>query len=145
MLTEPLSTIMTENVITVGPTSTLAEVKDILFERHIHHMPVVTGPEKKLVGIITSYDLMKQDCRFADYEKIEVGNVMTTHVATLGPKDQIGAAATLFLKHLFHGLPIVDDQRRLVGIVTTHDVLKFQYFREYPNDSFVRDTDWISV
>ena len=57
---------------------------------------------------------------------------MTTKVATLGPTELIGAAAQVFLEHLFHGLPIVDEDHNLVGIVTTHDILKYQFYKAYP-------------
>ena len=68
---------------------------------------------------------------------------MTSKVVSLGPKELVGAAAMIFLKHLFHGLPIVDDDKKLVGIVTTHDILKYEFKKEYPDDAFIRETNWI--
>ncbi len=130
MMNEPISSIMTRNVITVQPDDTLSVVKDILFSRHLHHLPVVKG--KKLVGIITSYDLVKLGKSFDEYEHILVKDIMTTKVATLEPHNKIGAAAEVFLENLFHGMPIVNDQGELVGIITTHDVLKYEFHKEYP-------------
>ena len=68
---------------------------------------------------------------------------MTKKVVTLGPKELVGAAAMVFLRHLFHGIPIVDDSGKLIGIITTHDLLKYEFQREYPNDIFVKETHWL--
>jgi CBS domain-containing protein len=142
MMNERISTFMTANVVTVSPDDSLEVVKKLLFERHFHHLPVV-DKGGKLVGIITSWDLIKSNKRFEEYGDYKVEDLMTTKVATLGPNDLIGAAAMVFLKHLFHGLPIVDDDGTLFGIITTHDILKYEFQKEYPNDIFVRDTHWV--
>jgi acetoin utilization protein AcuB len=134
MMNEPISRIMTREVLTVKPGDDLNVVKDILFSKRIHHLPVVEG--KKMVGIITSYDLVKLGKAHEDYSNIKVETVMTRGVATLGPNEKIGAAAEVFLENLFHGLPIVNERGELVGIVTTHDILKYEFLREYPNHQF---------
>ncbi len=131
MMNEPISSIMTRNVITVRPEDPLIAVKNLLFEKHLHHIPVVEGT--KLVGIVTSYDLFKLGIPFEEYKDRKVADVMTKRVATLSPSNKIGAAAEVFLENLFHGLPIVDEDRNLVGIITTHDVLKYEFYKEYPN------------
>ena len=95
------------------------------------------------MGIITSWDLIKSNRRFEEYGNFKVSDLMTTKVATLGPNELVGAAAMVFLKHLFHGMPIVDDDRKLVGIITTHDLLKYEFKKEYPDDVFVRETHWV--
>ena len=130
-MNEPISTIMTKDVVTVRPEDSMAVVKDILFTKHLHHLPVLKG--KKLVGIITSFDLVKLGKPEDEYSGIKVEEVMTTRVATMGPNDKIGAAAQVFLENLFHGLPIVDEDYNLMGIITTHDILKYQFHKEYPN------------
>jgi CBS domain-containing protein len=140
-MNDRLSSIMTKKVVTVSPGDSLNEVKRILFEKHIHHIPVVDNG--KLVGIITSWDLMKLNKKFEEYGGYLVKDVMTTKVASLGPNELIGAAAMIFLKHLFHGLPIVDEVGNLVGIVTTHDILKYEFVKEYPEDIFIKETHWL--
>ncbi|GJM31425.1 MAG: hypothetical protein DHS20C18_04260 [Saprospiraceae bacterium] len=130
MMNEPISSIMTRSVVTVHQDDPLSLVKNILFEKHLHHLPVVDG--RKLIGIITSFDLVKLGKRFDEYENIKVKEVMTRNVATLGPNNKIGAAAEVFLSNLFHGLPIVDEEKNLVGIITTHDILKYEFHKEYP-------------
>lgn len=141
MMNEKLHTIMTKSVVTARPTDSLSLIKNILFTKGYHHIPVVEG--KKLMGIITSFDLMKLDKKFSEYDDIQVQEVMTKNVVTLYETELVGAAAMIFLKHLFHGLPIINKDKDLVGIVTTHDILKYEFKKEYPDDVFIKKTRWM--
>lgn len=128
MMNEPLSTIMTSELITLGPDATLDQADQILRTKRIHHLPVVEN--QKLIGLLTTYDLYKLDYSHAEYPTIPVKAVMTSKLATLEPDDKIGTAAEIFLAHLFHAIPVVKDGI-LVGIVTTHDVMKYCFRKEY--------------
>jgi acetoin utilization protein AcuB len=132
MLNERISSIMTRNLLTVDVNATLEDVKNLLDKKRIHHIPVVDG--KRLVGIVTTGDLMWLNKPFSEYPSIPVTQVMTRKIATLEPNDKIGSAAEVFLERLFHSIPIVEENGDLVGIVTSHDVLKFEYAKEYPNE-----------
>ena len=57
---------------------------------------------------------------------------MTKKIATLTPSDKIGSAAELFLEHLFHAVPIVENGE-LVGIITSFDVMKYEFQKAYPS------------
>ncbi len=141
MMNERIHTIMTTKIVTVHPEDTLEVVKKLLFEKRFHHLPVVEN--KKLVGIVTSWDLIRYNKKFEEYDKHKVHEIMTRKIATLGPDESIGAAAMIFLKHLFHGLPIIDDENNLLGIITTHDLLKKNFMEEYPDDIFLKETGWM--
>ena len=130
MLNEPVSSIMTANLLTVSPHQKLTAVLELLEGHRIHHVPVVDG--RKLVGLITTYDLFKLNRLQSDYDNIEVKDVMTTKLATLEPSAKIGTAAEVFLENYFHALPIVNEDGDLLGIVTTFDTLKYMYYKEYP-------------
>jgi signal-transduction protein with cAMP-binding, CBS, and nucleotidyltransferase domain len=55
---------------------------------------------------------------------MKVGDFMSTPVETIHPDSPIMDAAQLMLKRHFSGLPVVDDNGRVVGIVTEHDLLR---------------------
>ena len=131
MMNEPLSTIMTRNVITAAQDDSLAVARNIFLRNKVHHLPIVNG--SRLVGILTTYDLFKINGATKDknYDDIAIKDVMTTHIATLEPEDKIGSAAELFLENLFHAVPIVKDGD-LQGIVTSFDVIKYEFHKEYP-------------
>lgn len=128
-MNEPLSSIMTRNVVTATPSDSLSVARDIFMHNRVHHLPIVEG--RKLVGILTTYDLFKFQGRNGSYESTLIGDIMTTHLATLEPEDKVGSAAELFLENLFHAVPVVKDGD-LEGIVTSFDVLKYEFRKEYP-------------
>lgn len=131
MMNEPLSTIMTGDVITVGPNDTLDKVREIFSRKRIHHLPVV-DENNELLGILTTYDMWKANKTYEQYKDIPVHDVMTMRMATLQAHQKIGTAAEVFLENRFHALPIVDEGYKLKGIVTTFDVLKYEFKKAYP-------------
>ena len=133
MMNEPIHTIMTKQVITLHPESTLSEVRVLLLDRRIHHVPIVEG-DNQLVGMISSWDMFKSGKSAEDMADIKVREIMTTKLATLGQDEHIGAVAELLMEHLFHAVPIVNDQHQLIGIVTSYDMLRYEYRKEYPEN-----------
>ncbi len=131
MMNEPISSIMTRDVITADQDDTLVVARNIFLRNKVHHLPIVKG--SRLVGILTTYDLFKLNgtSKGKDYEDMTIKDVMTTHIATLEPEDKIGSAAELFLENLFHAVPIVKNGD-LQGIVTSFDVIKYEFTKEYP-------------
>ena len=130
MMNDKVVTIMVKDVITVTPNDNLQKVKEIFINNRIHHVPVVEEGGK-LVGIVTTYDLFKLNVDHRDYPNTRIANVMTKVLAVLEPNDKVGTAAEVFMEHLFHALPVVENGI-LLGIVTSFDVLKYDYNREYP-------------
>lgn len=128
MMNEPLSTIMTRDLITLSKSDNLAKANELLKTKRIHHLPVVE--DGNLIGLITTYDLFKLRYDKEQYDTVKIEEVMTRKLATLEPNDKIGTAAEIFMAHLFHAVPIVEGNK-LVGIVTTHDLLKYCFRKEY--------------
>ena len=131
---DAVSKIMTSDLVTVRPDAKLEEVHKLFGEFPFHHIPVVDSG-MKLKGIISKQDLLRVAYRLAKkttgktyteiaYHTILVQEVMTNDPIQLDPDDTIGLAADIFLANKFHSLPIV-EQDELVGIITTHDLLKF--------------------
>ena len=139
MMNEPIHAHMTKDVITLKPDSTLGEAREIMLGKHIHHLPVLEG--KRLVGMITSWDIFKLGKSVEDYAGIKAREVMTTRVATLEPDQHLGAVADVLTRHLFHAVPIVNDQHELLGIVTSTDIIRYEHTKEYPEnlEKFIPD------
>ena len=55
---------------------------------------------------------------------MKAGDVMTRHVVSVGPNETILEAGELMLRHHVSGLPVVDANERLIGIVTERDFLR---------------------
>ena len=132
MMNELVHSHMTKDVITLTPDNTLADVRDIMLNKHIHHIPIVEG--KKLVGMVTSWDLFKLGKSAEEYAGMKVSEVMTRRVATLDPDQHLGAVAEVLTRHLFHAVPIVNDEHELLGIVTSTDIIRYEHTKEYPEN-----------
>jgi len=121
---------MTRAPVTIGPDARLSEVRAILMDRHVHHVPVVNG--RKLVGIVSTTDLLRYgphgmypsprsvDATLDCYLVLEV---MQRDPVTIGPDEPMSRAASLLQLGSFHALPVVDGTD-LVGIVTSADLLR---------------------
>lgn len=128
-MNETVSSIMTKNPMVFDVNDTIDKIKDVFLQKRVHHALIMDG--KKLAGIITTTDLFKLNVPFNDYPTIKASKVMTSHVAHLEPDDRIGIAAEVFLENLFHALPITENGE-LVGLVTSFDVLRYEFKKEYP-------------
>jgi acetoin utilization protein AcuB len=129
MMNEPLRSIMSTKLVTLSPNDTLDHVREIFLSKRIHHLPIVEG--RALLGLVTSWDLFKLGISSDDYAKTTVASVMTKKLATLEPDDKIGSAAEVLLEHLFHAIPIVNEDHELVGMVTSYDLLNYSFGKEY--------------
>jgi CBS domain-containing protein len=130
---EPIRNIMTPHPIVLFLNDGL-EKAEILFKEHkMRHLPVVQG--EKIVGIISMTDLAR--ISFVDsydpndfsldtsvYELLALEQIMVCNPKCIHPNDTVKDAAEHFLSAEYHALPVVENDK-LVGIVTTTDLLKY--------------------
>jgi acetoin utilization protein AcuB len=122
--------VMTPNPVTLAPGDTIAEAEEIMNEEGFRQIPVVNN--KELVGIITDRDIrsflsgrlfgVPEDREVAMNTKI--ASVMTTKPVSVAPEDDLSDAVELLIEGKIGGIPVVDEDDGLVGIVTYVDVLK---------------------
>ena len=128
-----VSTIMTRNMVTVDYKDDLESAEHLFKAHKIRHIPVVKGNELK--GMLSYTDLLR--ISFADaigedemsidsivYNMFTIEQVMVKSVVSMPSTSSIKEVAELLTRRNFHAIPIVDDDK-LVGIVTTTDLLKF--------------------
>lgn len=133
-MNQEISTIMTTKLVTLSPENTVMDAKIIFQQNNFHHIPICS--DGKLEGVVSTFDILKIKKPTETYDQIRLGEIMTRKLAVLNPTDKIGAASIVLLQNRFHSIPVVDDDRRLVGILTTFDLLKHQYHNAYPGDNF---------
>ena len=92
-------------------------------------------------GIITTRDIT-----FEKNDKSKVSDVMQKHVITARDGITIGEAKEILHNHRIEKLPVVDDKGRILGLITSKDILKME---EYPYASkdkkgrlIVRSRSW---
>ncbi|MCF6252312.1 MAG: CBS domain-containing protein [Methylococcaceae bacterium] len=130
---ESITKIMSTNITTVHQGQKLSDVRHIICESNIHHIPVVDG--KILIGLISFTDLMKlnivisgADERTIDSivdQQFTIQDVMTTKLMTLKNTDTVRQASKILAESNFHSLPVVNEQKEIVGIVTMSDLIKY--------------------
>lgn len=112
--------VMTTNVATVTPDTTMAELMELLRVRRIGGVPVVQND--RLVGIVSLEDLIKalDEQRRGD----RVSARMSRNVMSVRADDLAIQAVKLFVQYGYGRLPVLDNDGRLVGIVTGSDITR---------------------
>lgn len=116
---------MSPNVITVSPEQTVEEV--IKTMRYTDHdgFPVVDGSD--LIGIITTRDLIMRK------RTTKVRDAMSRNVVVTYPETYLTDAARVMFRMGFSRLPVVNENKKLVGIITNTDVIRSHIERATPD------------
>ncbi|MFP3291609.1 MAG: CBS domain-containing protein [Thermoproteus sp.] len=144
VLSTPLAEVATKNVVTIGEREKVIDALRKMVELDIRRLPIVK--DRSLIGIITALDILD-----AIYSLVESGNkslygdvymrpaveFATRNVITARPDMTVGEAISLFLKHNFGSMPIVDEGGELMGIFTEWDAMKIVAQAGFPHQ--VRD------
>ncbi len=112
---------MIRNPVTVSKDQDIRDCVDLMKDFSIRHLPVVEN--KKLVGLVTESDLRKVSSA-SSMEHMTVENVMIPQPITVSPDTDIEDAAKLIYFNKIGGLPVVDDDQELIGIITVMDLLE---------------------
>lgn len=132
---EPVSTIMTKNVHSVQLDDSLLDVRNLIQNHGIRHVPVMQG--KKLVGIVSKTDLNRltfsslfagqEEADEAVFDMLTISQVMSHKPRVVSTAVSIRDVAEILAQEEFHSLPVVEenDESKLAGIVTTTDVIKY--------------------
>ncbi|MHA2363270.1 MAG: chloride channel protein [Candidatus Hodarchaeales archaeon] len=112
----PIEAVMTEKVITLNPNMTVFEVKAIFQSANKHTLPIVDDTNK-VIGITSM-----QDIRHAD-DTQKISDYMIKDVITLEKTSSLKDALEEVLKHEVERFPIVNEEKKLVGFITLHDML----------------------
>lgn len=129
----PISTIMTEHVITLHKEDSLEKAEQIFKRHNIRHIPIVTN--NVVIGMLSKTDLLR--LKFSDYGENEnldsdafiyhmftIEQVMRQKIVSVSSSNSVKEVAEIFATKEFHALPVVDNNK-LVGIVTTTDIIKY--------------------
>ncbi len=121
-----LDTIMSTDLVTIGPGESLEAARRLMHDRRIHHLPVVNDAGN-LVGLLTLTNVLAATDSFLrdedsklHPEEIPISDVMVTEVITVDEHAGIRQAALFLEKHRIGCLPVVTDGR-LKGIITDTD------------------------
>lgn len=130
---ESITHIMSKSVVAVEQGQPLSVVRKAMTEHAIHHVPIVNA--NVLVGIISFTDMMKLDLVTTGGSEntalaildqhFSIKDVMTADVSSINKNDTIRSAATILSEGDFHSLPVIDDNKFLLGMVTSTDLIRY--------------------
>jgi CBS domain-containing protein len=137
-----VGTVMTSDVVRVREATAFKQVASLLAQHRISGLPVVDDDEK-VVGVVSESDLMARQAlaggiaprlrlllhrasrrTAAKAEALTAGRLMSTPPVTVHADDSIAFSARVMAEHRVERLPVLDEEDRLVGIVTRRDVLQ---------------------
>jgi CBS domain-containing protein len=140
---ETAGEVMTQQVLAVHPDTSLAEATRMLLMRDYRALPVV-DEGNRLVGIVTNNDLVQRGGLSARLELLaslepgaldrelaspelrskSVRDVMTSEVVSVAADERLERAAHVMVERRIKRLPVVDGERRLLGVLSRVDVLR---------------------
>jgi acetoin utilization protein AcuB len=98
----------------------LASVAEAMHAGRFRQVPVIDG-DGRLLGIVTQRDIAEHK-GYLDSTKVSAA--LTEPAVSIRPEDPIELAARILLERKIGGLPVVDEERRVLGIITTTDLLR---------------------
>jgi CBS domain-containing protein len=122
---------MKTDFISIGSQERLVHARRLIFDEDVGRLPVLDDGE--LEGILTAKDIALSMMSFrkvvpdkhqpARIRNLLVEDVMTQNIKTINQNAVVSEAATMMLENNFSGLPVVDDDDKMVGLITKTDFL----------------------
>jgi len=134
---------MTPDPITVHVDTSLPEAHQIMVSEEIRRLLVVDDAGR-LLGIVTLGDVRGAQPSPATsisiwemnylLSSLDVGKIMTPDPITIRPEQTIGEAARTMLENRISGLPVIEADGRLVGIITESDIFSMVVLHEWSEE-----------
>lgn len=143
--------IMIRGPVTTDPRASLREALDLMIEHHVSGLPVL-DQEDRCIGVVSASDILTVESEHAALEHeslgayfdadtqswesvriapdderladIDVQYVMSSELISAAPDAPISAVAKLMINHEVHRVMVVDENRRLLGIVSALDFVR---------------------
>ncbi len=134
---------MSTTVITVKLETSLPEANQIMVSDEIRRLPVV-DEDGRLCGIVTLGDMRAAQPSPATslnigernylLSNLTVERIMTANPLTIHPQQTMGEAAQIMLDKRVSGLPVVDENGRICGIITESDIFRMVVRHQWNRD-----------
>jgi CBS domain-containing protein len=110
--------IMSKDLIVGYVPGTVEEALTILSKNDVSGIPVLKKGTDIIKGVVTRSDIFK------NAEEDQLAMVMNEEYSSVKPKDSVEKAARLLYEHRIHGLPVINNKKQLVGIISPKEILK---------------------
>lgn len=118
----PVVSLITKSPVVMKEDNTVYEAVKKMAEENIGSV-IIVDEEFKPIGIFTERDLLRRVCASdLDPKKVRLGDVMTRDPITIKESEPARRALEIMLHFGFRHLPVVDENGKLVGIISIKDV-----------------------
>jgi acetoin utilization protein AcuB len=115
--------VMTRKTITLSPHHSLTEVVSLMADRHFRHVVVVDNGGR-IVGVVSDRDILRALSRTSNWQTKDVSQIMTREPFTVKQETPVSVAVAKIVSKRINCLPVLDDEEKVCGIVTSTDLLK---------------------
>lgn len=130
MKVTPVSDIMTHDPVAIDRELRITVALETMNAEDVRRLPVVSD-SGRVIGVISKNDILLALPRdhgglattVADVPYVK--DVMADYVYTIGPDQTIAEAAQMMVNHEISCLPVLDENRTMIGIVTESDIFKW--------------------
>lgn len=110
--------VMSENLIVGYVPGTVKDALKILAKNNVSGMPILKKNTKTVVGILTRTDI------FRNPEEDQIALIMSGDYHFVEKEQDVKDAAKLLYNHRIHGLPVINNRKNLIGIISPTNILR---------------------
>jgi acetoin utilization protein AcuB len=124
---------MTKEVLTITPETSMMKASRLMKDNRIRRLPVVDH-EMRVVGIVSDRDIRDASPSKATtldmhelyylLSELKIKDIMTKSPICAEPADSVESVALVMMEGNFSGMPVVDKDRKIVGIITESDIFR---------------------
>ena len=118
-----VSDIMTTNLVAARESTTAREIGTKLLIGNFNGLPVINS-SIRLIGIITAVDILRAIRQDKNLDSIRAVDIMTQNPVVVNQDAEINDVIDIILQKHIILVPIINDQQRLVGVVSRIDILR---------------------
>jgi CBS domain-containing protein len=122
--------IMSTEVLTLREGATVEEALKLLMNNRITGTPVVNA-QNEMIGVVSEYDLIRQISTMPnpDREVLTQKFNFTPGAQAIPHTAELQEVLHYLLDLKFRRLPVINEQKKLVGIITRRDIIRLFYYR----------------
>ncbi|MGZ9899363.1 CBS domain-containing protein [Shewanella gaetbuli] len=129
-----VSDIMTPPPVCISHEASLRDAHELMQTRNVRHLPVISEQDGKFIGMLTHKKMIASVLKMLNkygqgaLERKErytpIADIMDTEVQVLALNESLNEVVQYFIDNKLGCLPVLDEQRNVVGIVTSSDFVK---------------------
>jgi acetoin utilization protein AcuB len=115
--------VMTPEVMTLCLSDSFSDAVNLMATQHVRHS-VIIDDQGRIKGVISDRDVLRALARTSDWQSKSVSEIMTRDPMVVTPRTSVTAALSELLEKRINCLPVVGDDGKVCGILTSTDLLK---------------------